>query len=225
MTGRIGYPEVQGVSIVALGNFNPAIFQPLWFSLHNLIRDDEASGAEVKVIHNEVTIFSTNWFSLQVTDGRFSVETQDPTMYQPIRDLALGTFQILEHTPVRAFGFNRDQHFKIVSADDWHAFGDYFAPKKAWSEILEKPGLRTLTIQGKREGCSADMILLRVEPSPKVPQGIFITVNEHYEVGDGSSTKPGDSMRTFLAMLQGAWDGFLTYCDESARYLLTAPKK
>lgn len=224
MAGSIVYPEVQGVSIVALGNFNPVIFQPLWFSVHNLIREDEASAAEVKLIHNEVTIFSTNWFALQVTDGRFLIETQDPTMYRPIRDLALGTFQILEHTPVRAFGFNKDQHFRVESTEAWHAFGDFFAPKKAWSDILKKPGLRTLTIQGKRDGCDADSIMLRVEPSQKVPQGIFITVNEHYEVGKVPSDKPGDSIKVFLAALQESWDSFLAYCDESARHLLAAPQ-
>lgn len=224
MVANIGFPEVQGVSIVALGNFNPAIFQPLWFSHHNLIRDDEASSAEVKVVHNEVTIFSTNWFSVQVTDGRFMVETQDPTMYQPIRDLALGTFQILEHTPIRAFGFNKDQHFKIASVEEWHTLGDYFAPKAAWENILAKPGLRTLAIQGKRDGCDADMILVRVEPSSQVPQGIYIAVNEHYEIGKESSAKFGDPIKAFLDTLQSAWDSFLSYCDESAQYLLTAHK-
>ena len=59
MADREIRPEVLGVSVVALGSFNPAIFQPLWFSSNNLVRKEEAEGAEIKIIHHDVTMFST----------------------------------------------------------------------------------------------------------------------------------------------------------------------
>ena len=49
-------PKIDGVSIVALGSFNPAIFQPLWFSCNDLIGPEEAKGADIKVVHKEVTL-------------------------------------------------------------------------------------------------------------------------------------------------------------------------
>jgi hypothetical protein len=42
------------VSIVLVGNFNPAIFQPAWLAAKGLIRESEASAAVVEVIHPEL---------------------------------------------------------------------------------------------------------------------------------------------------------------------------
>jgi len=47
------------VSIVAIGSFNPAIFQPLWFSTNGLIRPEEAASATINLITNDVTAFRT----------------------------------------------------------------------------------------------------------------------------------------------------------------------
>jgi len=216
-------PEVQGVSIVALGSFNPAIFQPLWFSGNNLIRKEEAEGAEIKVIHNDVTIFSAEWFSLQVTGDRYSVDTGDPTKYQPLRDLVLGTFKILEHTPVRAFGFNRYQHIRMASEEEWRAFGDYYVPKGSWGRILDKPEMRALIVEGKREGSTANQMQVKLEPSRTVDPGVFIHLNEHYDVPKGQS--PVDAISLFLEKLQSAWDDFISYWQHVSDHLLAAHKE
>jgi hypothetical protein len=44
-----------------------------------LIRPEEADAAKIEIIHREISIFSTEWFNLQVTDGSFSVECKDPS--------------------------------------------------------------------------------------------------------------------------------------------------
>lgn len=217
-------PEIQGVSIVALGSFNPAIFQPLWFSGNNLIRQEEANDAKVEIIHKDVAVFSTEWFSLQVIGDRYALDTEDPTKYQPLRDLALGTFKILEHTPIRAFGFNSFQHFRMPSEDEWHAFGHHYAPDDSWRGIVTDPGMRSLVIQGKRENCQANQIQVKVEPSRKVPLGIFIHVNEHYEVASDENSNPRDHIAFFLETLQSSWDGFLSYGNNVAQYLLAEYK-
>jgi len=215
---KIG-PEVQGASIVALGSFNPAIFHPLWFSGNNLIRKEEADGADVKIIHSEVAIFSAEWFSLQVMGERYVVETEDPTKYQPLRDLALGTFKILEHTPVRAFGFNRYQHIRLASEEDWHAFGDHYVPKESWRAVLDKPGMRALIVEGKREGSAADQMQVKIEPSRQVHPGVFIHLNEHYNIPEDSS--PMDAIAFFLGKLQSSWDDFLAYWQRVSQHLLS----
>ena len=33
-------PEISGVSVVLLGDFNPAIFTPAWFALHGLLPEE-----------------------------------------------------------------------------------------------------------------------------------------------------------------------------------------
>lgn len=210
-------PELQGASIVALGSFNPAIFQPLWFSGNGLIRKEEADNAEVKIIHNKVTIFTSEWFSLQVTGDRYVIETEDPTKYHPLRDFVLGTFKILEHTPIRAFGFNRYQHFRMTSEEEWHAFGDHYAPKKSWCAILDKPGMRSLVIEGTREGATANLIQIRIAPSRKVHPGVSIYINEHYEIPKDTNTM--DAISLFLEKLQSSWDDFVAYWEHVSEHL------
>src|SRR5271155_3868158 len=92
--------EFELFAIVVLGSFNPAIFQPLWFSQANLIRKEEAETATVQVIFPEVASFSADWLAVQVTRERLQVECKDPTKKEPLLDIALGMFRILEHTPI-----------------------------------------------------------------------------------------------------------------------------
>lgn len=216
-------PEIQGVSVVVLGAFNPAIFQPRWLSSNGLIRDEEAREAEehLQIVHREVSIFSTEWFSLQATDNRFSIDTMDPAKTPALRDLAGNIFRILEHTPVNAFGLNTNRHFRMQSEEDWHAFGHHYAPKKPWNAILTDPGMQALTISGKRNDCQADRVQVKIEPSTKVHPGVYIQVNEHYRLDRDPESTPQDRMVNFLGILQESWDGFLTYCDGVATHLLT----
>ncbi len=221
--------EIEGVSIVAVGEFNPAIFQPSWFSENKLIRIEEASAANLEIVHKNAAIFSTEWFSLQVTNPVFSLESTDPAKSRPLRDLALGTFTLLEHTPITAFGLNKHQHFRMSSVEDWHRFGHHFAPKASWTDILTNPGLRGMVMEGKREGCNATQIQVRIEPSLKVlPWGVYTAVNQHYNLADDKSlfeqkeVTSKDRMRFFLQTLQGSWDEFLQYSDRVSRHLFSA---
>lgn len=214
-------PEAQGVSIVAVGNFNPAILHPAWFAFHGLIRQEEAetalkpeNGTQL-MVSKELTVFSCEWFSLQVVDERFAIETKDPTKYRPLRDLAMGTFRVLEHTPIHLFGLNKTQHFRLPSEPEWHGLGHYYAPKQSWNELLDSPGMRSLTIQGKRRNCPDARIQIRLEPS--VAPIVMVHVNEHYGP-DGSP--PKNRMSYFLSRLQSGWDDFLVYCDAASQHVI-----
>lgn len=215
--------EIQGASIVALGDFNPAIFQPLWLSANNLIREEEAKEAKLRIIRNDIAVFSTEWFSLQVIDQRYTVETEDPTKFFPLRDLAYGTFNILEHTPIRAFGFNRYQHFEMASEEEWHLFGHYYVPKEPWQPVLEEPGTQTLAVRGKRKDSSASYMEFKMEPSDRVPCGVCLRLNEHHGLPDASNPKEG--LLLLLEKLESAWDGFLDYWQMSSKHLLHQHKK
>jgi hypothetical protein len=222
-------PELQGASIVALGSFNPAIFQPRWLSMHGLIREEEADDADLQIVNREVSIFSTEWFSLQVTQENFTVDARDPTMMMPLRDLVVGIFNLLEHTPITAFGMNSYRHYRMESADEWHKFGHHFVPKQSWHDLLIEPGMRTLTVSGKREGCKADRVQIKLEPSVKVHPGIYISLNQHFQLvrnrTDDSQTEAEfdqsaqDRMVSFLRQLQESWPDFLRYCDSVAAHL------
>ena len=65
-------PEISGVSVVLLGNFNPAIFTPAWFALHDLLPRQATDNAELQVAHPGLTLFSTEWLYLKGTSKNSS---------------------------------------------------------------------------------------------------------------------------------------------------------
>lgn len=217
---NIRSPELQGAAIVAIGAFNPAIFQPHWFALNQLIRREEADSAEVRIVSREASIFSTDWFELKVIDRRFAIDTKDPTMFRVLRDLAIQTFRILEHTPVDAFGFNTERHFRMDTDEEWNAFGDYYVPKQTWNALLTRPGMRSLVIEGSRPECNENRMQIKLEPSLEIHPGIAFYVNQHYGL-DAKNTGVPDRLHRFVTALCESWDNFLEYSDRVSQHLLT----
>lgn len=223
MTDKELRPTPQGASIIALGKFNPAIFQPLWFSYNNLIKEEEKDTSKLTAIQDGLTRFSTDWFSLQVTADQYWINTEDPTKYLPLRDLTLGTFQILEHTPISAFGFNRYQHVAMGTEEELLRFGDHFAPKDSWHLILESPRTNSVIVDGNREGSRADGIQIRLETSQTVSPGIFISLNEHYSVPQTMNQIETTSF--FLECLRSSWKDFHAYWPRVYEHIFTVYKK
>lgn len=213
-----GQSDRQRSSIVALGSFNPAIFHPAWFARHELIRDSEAESSELKVVSPEITVIDAEWFALQVTAERFSVETRDPRKFPPLKDLVVGTFGILEHTPMRAFGFNSYQCFSLPSTEAWHSFGHHFAPKMSWTGLLNEPGLQLLTIQGRRSGSSADRIQISIQPAAH--NGVVISINEHYDIKPSNDPDEPQTPQPLLAALEQGWGRFLDYANTVGQHLM-----
>lgn len=212
-------PEIEGMTIVVAGDFNPAIMHPQWFASNGLIRDEDAENAEIEIVHKKVAQFRTESFGLQVTDDRFSIQTEDPTMFLPLRDLAVGTFSILEHTPVRAFGLNRYEHIQMASEADWHALGDFYVPKTAWKGLFQRPGTKVVAVSGRRVGAKDAVVELKIQPSQKAPNGVFLHLHEHYDIPHDANSPA--AIKYLLGTLQDAWGGFNTYWLEATSHLLT----
>jgi len=189
-------------NIVLVGSFNPAIFQPAWLAANQLIREDEAEVAEVKVIHPEVTIFDLKWAHVQVTQDRFSVNTEQEPYFEVIRDLAIGVFRLLEHTPVKALGINTSAHYKVQGEEELNKIGDALVPKKVWDKATNSPGVVKLTVQGSRDDDSRGYTQITVEPSAKVKYGVSFNLNDHFNVLDEKSTL---GCKEMIDTLEGAW--------------------
>ncbi len=168
----------------------------------------------------EVTVVQSEWFNLQVTTDRFSLESRDPRKFLPLRDLAAATFGILEHTPIRAFGFNSHQSFQLESTEAWHKFGHHFAPKKSWSSILDQPGLLNLTIQGMRSGCSAERIQITIQPVASIENGLAISLNEHYAVKEFDDDEEPSSADVLVDALEQGWVAFHEYSNAACEHVL-----
>lgn len=195
-------PERDSAGIVLLGSFNPSIFQPAWLAAQKLIPQGEAETAKIEIIHPDLTSFSTSWLGLQVSKERFAAFTQSEPHYAPLRDLVLGVFRVLEHTPFNQMGLNREMHFRVESESLWHDFGHRVAPKEIWKPALNNPGLNSLTLQETRAGDLPGALFVKVEPSRQIHPGVFFQTNDHYEL------KRHDP-RALLNQLESAWHEIL----------------
>jgi len=195
-------PQLEGITIVLLGQFNPAIFQPAWLAAEKLVRPQEAESAEVQLIHPEATVMRLEWLQLHVVRDRFQVGTIQSPYFEPLRDLIIGVFSLLNHTPLVALGINHEYHFRLDSEQQWHALGNRLAPKSDWS-LLNKPGLRSLVIEGQRDDGFDGYIVVKVEPSPRYEHSIYVEVNDHYELR-APTAKYGGAQR-LLEILTSEW--------------------
>jgi hypothetical protein len=191
-------------SIVIVGNFNPAIFHPAWFAAKGLIRESEASNAVVELIHPDLAQYRAGWLHVSVTRDRFAAATSDPASRAPLRDLVLGTFELLEHTPTASLGLNRSMHIDLVDDQRWHALGHLVAPKEPWAGILEKPGMRSLLMEAQRTDGVPGRTFCRLEPSQKYPHAAFIDVSSEY--APDSSAAAGQNTSYFISRIRDDWD-------------------
>ena len=223
-------PEIDGVSIVVVGDFNPVIFTPAWFVLYGLLPESAAASAELAVVHPGLTHFQTDWLSLQVTVDRFSVET---LLAPHIRvcDLVVRVFkECLHHVPLRAFGINRNVHFRVRDFDARDRIGRQLAPVEPWGAWAQRLGvsghqggmtsltMRQVMVEGRPVG---DHFNVTVEPSSRVEgaPGVYAGVNDHYTVG-GTEQHQSSSGR-LMEILEQNFDSSLVYGENIIDHLMS----
>lgn len=210
-------PQLDAASIVMVGSFNPAIFQPRWLGSLKLIRPEEAESAKITTIQAELADFSTEWFQLQVIQHRLMLTSSDPTYYSPLRDLAVAMFAVLPHTPIKALGLNRMLHFEMRTSEAWHGIGHLLAPKQPWDPILKTPGLRSMTMEGYRREGSGGTLHVKIEPSRLTQPGLYIEVNEEFTAPKDDQP---DSAHWVPGCLGEHWDGMMGMAGDTAQHLL-----
>jgi hypothetical protein len=97
-------------------------------------------------------------------------------------------------------GLNRHMHYQMKTEQDSHALGDLLAPKAHWSGFVEAPGLQTLTILGPRGEAVARRRQVTVQPSQRVPFGMYVATNEHHDIEQGP-----DSVSNAMQTLRSSW--------------------
>lgn len=208
-------PEILASSIVAIGDFNPAIFSPDWLERNQLIGKDDAStareGAQFVVTH-QVTAFETDSFALQVIENQLTL-TSKGVLTPALQDLAVSIFELVPHTPVTALGLNFMAHYKLGSEDEYHKVGDVLAPKEIWTELCgdeeHTAGLANLTIriqQGVRGGMakSGNARNISLQPSGKFKTGLFLSYNDHHDLRAGAE-QDRSSAETAAAIIEDNW--------------------
>lgn len=215
--------EISGFSIVYVGAFNPAIFSPLWMLGHSLISQTEYDEAVIDLITPDIVQFKTKNFSLNSDRERFTIFDAGPA---PIRtfDLSIRLFgEILVHTPLTQAGVNWERHYRADNWDNLHRIGDILAPKKPWGnfgesmlrshsrEQFRRGGLRSLTMEEtiRPDGLSG-AVRVTIEPSVVVKPGLFMRLNDHFEIND--VTKPTGAIE-LITLLNDKFD------ESQARFL------
>ena len=130
--------------------------------------------------------------------------------------LAWGIFSVLEHTPVTAMGLNRQMPIAMPSASRYNELGHLLAPTEPWQTVLgEQIGLASLTIQGKRPGSNCTWLYVKVEPSKRIENGVFISTNEHYE------TPNSEALPNLLDILKDSWESAQDFALTTAEHIVS----
>ena len=194
--------ELQNHSIVAVGDLNPAIFQPAWFAAEGLINRGEAQAANVQVISSQAALFDVDdWLSIQVLPDRFLAGTSHEPYYRPLYDLVLSTFSKLVHTPIKMLGINYSYHCRLDDGS-WEYLSEQLAPSERWSGFLDRPRMRSLTMERQRPSGPKGCQRIKVEPSVRIKNGIYLETNHHYDIDDEES-----GTRPMLRVLSEEWGG------------------
>jgi hypothetical protein len=181
MSAATRTPEAEGLDVVLVGSFNPAIFHPEWFFRHGLVSEQDAKEAKVQDVSGEIAILQMCGMQVQCLSDRFHLGTQNISNAERMQDLIRQTFSLLSHTPITACGINPHVHYLIGDNAYWHKIGNTLAPKElVWNDLFEQPGMQSLTIKAPLRGDFIGEINANVEPSAKYPPGLFVRVNYHY---------------------------------------------
>ncbi len=229
--------EIFSSSIVVVGNFNPAIFSPDWLVRNKLIGEGDADatrGEDQKkrtIVSGQVTAFEADWFALQVLDNKFTL-TNKSALSPALKDLAVGVFQLVPHTPVAAVGLNFMGHFKLTTTDEFHRVGDVLAPKDIWKDLYpdEMSGVADLTIRiqhGTRDkGAETnDEKRISVQPSDKIKGGIYLGYNDHHDVSVmKDDLRPAERAATIIdTQWESAWQDAVRVFDSVLSKTLKKP--
>lgn len=189
-------PDSFSSAIVAVGSFNPAILTPDWLEKNQLIGSADAASARScanLIISQQVTVYETDWFALQILDNQFSL-TSKGALSLTLRDLASGIFSLVPHTPITAVGLNFLGDYKVPSLDQYHKVGDVLAPKDIWSKLYPPEefavGMMSVVVRvqsGKREDNfpetqSPHHRNITVQPSNRISNAIFLQMNDHRQI-------------------------------------------
>lgn len=202
--------ESEEASIVFVGSFNPAIFHPQWFVRNDLIPQDDIEGANIEIVHNDISKFSLEWLGIDVLRNKFVARTNDPSKFSPLKDLMISVFSILKHMPITQMGMNLISTYKIDEEANWHAIGDCLVPKSIWEKTLPKRiGMTSLTVKSPRTDSLEGFINVIVNPSMTGLFGVVFNVNSHVEI-----QKEGRATYDVPAILMENWDSALILAKE-----------
>jgi hypothetical protein len=197
--------DLVGTSIVVLGVFDPLNLQPDSLLNSGALNETDLAELKYEIVAAEVAVVRLPWMHITVEANRLSaVSTLKQPIPEPVRDFVFAYCETLQIKRFNAIGLNHDRHFAVSSQEAWHNVGHVLAPKDpVWTKVLGTPGMRSLTIEGKRVEDSDGYVQVKVEPSLRISPGIYIQINDHFAAQPDELKKdPGH----LLSILVNKWD-------------------
>jgi hypothetical protein len=205
--------ENPSCSLVLIGKFNPAIFSPAWLTKVGIITDEDFEHSKVQVIHPEIAQFDARRFRVDAQPSRFQITSTLAPFVTLADDLRRFFGEKLPHTPISAIGINFHTHFRLESAEKRMALGRALAPITPWGAFGQRlassgsspefaSGMVSLVLQETRpDGRPNGSRRVEVQPSKKFDalRGVFIAVNDHFEVADPRDEDGGQAVMEILA--------------------------
>lgn len=227
-------PYRNGVSIVLLGAFNPAIFSPSWFRNTDIISESEFSASNIEIQHRELSVFRLEWMDALIQLDRFKVATEQ-SPYIRLSDFVLKTFRdYLSHTPIYAMGINRMVEFDVGKETTRNEIGQKLAPPSSWGKWGEQiasgaknnhGGMRQLIMEQRDiDDREHGYIRAEIKPSEQKSSGIRMDINDHFQIKTEDLTGNQEVMdflsenyETSLRRSEGIINGIMELKDECGK--------
>ncbi len=208
MTGTL---EAKELSIVFIGQFNPAIINPSWLLLKGLISEPAQKQALENnnyISHPDISQFKLDYCTIQTTKDRYIITSTQEGYFESLMEHTLGIFSSLGETPIYQMGINLTHHYQFKDKDKYNNFGDLIAPKNLWSPMTKNPGLKKIEIRSERGDQYKGEINTYLGISQNFEMGIRIQVNDHYALYDKAevlNTSEVNAARA-ITMLKDNWE-------------------
>lgn len=179
--------EAKEFSIVFLGKFNPAIINPSWMFLKELISEaaqKQALDNSNYISHPEISQFKLDYCNIQTTKDRYIITSTQEAYFPSLVEHTKGIFSHLGETPIEQMGINLTHHYQFKDKEKYNSIGDILAPKALWNPIAKNPGLRKLEMRSERADQYKGEINTHFGISQNFELGIRVQVNDHYILYD-----------------------------------------
>jgi hypothetical protein len=178
--------ETKALSIVVVGAMNPPIHTPSWYKASKILTDEEAddpAALATLMVVPDILQFQTERFQIVCMADRWQILAAHEEDWPRILDIACRTFEILEHTPVRAFGLNIVAHLPTDARSVGARLGS--AIVRAQVGFPETPSLIGNRLSAAWPGRPKNSrVTLVVEPSTRGEGLVFVSLNVTHEMRD-----------------------------------------
>jgi hypothetical protein len=192
----------RGSTLVVVGSFAPAMFHPSWFARYDLLGKNETSiAAESQnlIVTSDISLFKVASFDFDIRPNRLQIGTTQENNFEATRDLMCSVLEIIDGIPIKQLGMNWTVHYTTQTKSAWHAAGDKLVPKDFWKRVWPKHvGMSNLSLQMERSDTETGSVNLVFQPSGLVANGVYVSVNDHYELKDGNGDMYSADAAKFL---------------------------